>query len=174
METMRTSCCKSKIAIPKKVEAANGSMSLLSTILLILIPKCPLCLTAYMSAMVLFFDIEYATLVPVLLHTKPIMGLVIIAMILLNRKDKRTLIALAIAGLALTFLVFKTYFVTALFLPDWLIYIAFIFAIWYNGNFKYFYRFIKSKKKSATVSRLQKRTLPSLNKSDKKTKTLHS
>ena len=151
MEITKTSCCKTKLYAPKKVEAANGSMSFLSTILLILIPKCPLCLTAYMSAMVLFFDIEYATLVPVLLHTKPIMGLLIITMILLNRKDKRTLIALAIAGLALTMLILKTYFGAALFMPDWIIYIAFIFSIWYNGNFQYFYNFIRSRKRE-TVS----------------------
>lgn len=153
MEISKTGCCKTKLHSPKKVEAANGSMSFLSTVFLILIPKCPLCLTAYMSALVLFFDIEYATLVPVLLHTKPIMGLVIIAMILMNRKDKRTLVSLAIAGLALTLLVLKTYFATALLMPDWIIYIAFIFAIWYNGNFQYFYHFIKSKRKVAATSR---------------------
>ena len=154
MKIAKTGCCKTKLHTHKKVDVANGSMSFLSTVLLILIPKCPLCLTAYMSAMVLFFDIEYTTLVPVLLHTKPIMGLVIIAMILMNRKDKRTLISLAIAGIALTFLVLKTYFATALLMPDWIIYIAFIFAIWYNGNFQYFYRFLKSKRKHTAASRL--------------------
>lgn len=148
----KTTCCKTKFAAAKKTEAANGSMSFLSTILLILIPKCPLCLTAYMSAMVLFFDIEYATLVPVLLHTKPVMGLLIITMILMNRKDKRTLIAVALAGIALTFLVLKTYYGIAFLVPDWLIYIAFIFAIWYNGNFRYFYRFVRFGKKGETVS----------------------
>lgn len=146
MQITKTGCCKTKFVSPKKADATNGSMSLLSTILLILIPKCPLCLTAYMSAMVLFFDIEYTTLVPVLLHTKPVMGLLIITMILMNRKDKRTVIALAIAGFALTLLLLKTYFGIALLMPDWIIYTAFIFAIWYNGNFQYFYRFIKSKK----------------------------
>ena len=152
MEMTKTTCCKSKFTAPKKVEVANGSMSFLSTILLILIPKCPLCLTAYMSAMVLFFDIEYATLVPVLLHTKPVMGILIIVMILMNRKDKRTLISLAISGIALTLLILKTYFDIAFFIPDWAIYIAFIFAIWYNGNFQYFYRYIKSKKQSEAFS----------------------
>jgi len=91
MEITKTGCCKTKSHLPKKIDAANGSMSFLSTVLLILIPKCPLCLTAYMSAMVLFFDIEYATLVPILLHTKPVMGLIIITMIILNRKDKERL-----------------------------------------------------------------------------------
>lgn len=149
MEIAKKNCCKTKFPTSKKVAAANGSMSFLSTVLLILIPKCPLCLTAYMSAMVLFFDIEYSTLVPVLLHTKPLMGLLIITLILMNRKDKRTLVSLAIAGLALAFLVLKTYFAIALLMPDWLIYIAFVFAIWYNGNFQYFYRFIKSKRQGA-------------------------
>ena len=152
MEITKTGCCKTKLQTTKKVEAANGSMSFLSTVLLILIPKCPLCMTAYMSALVLFFDIEYTTLVPVLLHTKPIMGLIIIAMILLNRKDKRTLVSLAIAAVALTFLILKTYFATALFMPDWIIYIAFIFAIWYNGNFQYFYRFLRSQKRKEITS----------------------
>lgn len=152
MEISKTNCCKNKFHTPKKVDAANGSMSFLSTVLLILIPKCPLCLTAYMSALVLFFDIEYATLVPILLHTKPVMGLIIIAMILLNRKDKRTILSLTIAGFAFTFLVLKTYFATALFFPDWIIYIAFIFAIWYNGNFQYFYRFVRFGRKARAVS----------------------
>ena len=152
MEISKTGCCKTKLRTTQKVEAANGSMSFLSTILLILIPKCPLCLTAYMSAMVLFFDIEYATLVPILLHTKPIMGLLIITMILMNRKDKRTLIALVISGIALTFLVLKTYFNTVALMPDWFIYIAFIFAIWYNGNFQYFYRFVRFGKKGEVIS----------------------
>lgn len=151
MKITKTGCCKTKSHTPKKVDATNGSMSFLSTVLLILIPKCPLCLTAYMSAMVLFFDIEYTTLVPILLHTKPIMGLIIIAMILINRKDKRTLISICIAGIALTFLVLKTYYNTAV-LPDWVFYSAFTFAIWYNGNFQYFYRFIQLKRKGKVVS----------------------
>lgn len=152
MEITKTTCCKSKLHTPKKLDATNGSMSLFSTVLLILIPKCPLCLTAYMSAMVLFFDIEYATLTPVLLHTKPAMGLLIIIMILMNRKDKRTVVSLAIAGLALTFLILKTYYNLAVVIPDWMIYIAFIFAIWYNGNFQYFYRFVRFGKKGEAVS----------------------
>ncbi|WP_273566486.1 hypothetical protein [Maribacter halichondriae] len=151
MEITKTGCCKAKVHTPKKVEAANGSMSFLSTILLILIPKCPLCMTAYMSAMVLFFDVEYSTLVPVLLHTKPIMGIIIITMIILNRKDKRTWISLGIATTALAFLISKTYYNVAV-LPDWLLYTAFIFAIWYNGNFRYFYRFIRFGRQKEAVS----------------------
>lgn len=143
MKTVESKCCNSRVSRPKKGSGVNGSMSLLSTILLILIPKCPLCLTAYMSAMVLFFDIENEQLVPVLLHAKPVLGVLILLMILLNFRGKRTFVSLGIAGVSMFFLLLKTYYATPL-LPDWVVYTAFFFAIWYNGNFQYFYRFIRS------------------------------
>ena len=142
METAESKCCKTRLSRPKKGAGANGSMSLLSTILLILIPKCPLCLTAYMSAMVLFFDIENEQLVPMLLHAKPVLGALIILMILLNFRGRRTFVSLGIAVVSMVFLLLKTYYATPL-LPDWVLYTAFFFAIWYNGNFQYFYRFIR-------------------------------
>jgi len=104
-----------------------------------------LCLTAYMGDNVMFFDIENAQLTPFLLHTKPVIGVVIILIILLNNKGRRTIIALEIAAIALLFSVSKTYYNTAI-LPDWLLYTAFFFAIWYNGNFQYFYRIIRYEK----------------------------
>jgi hypothetical protein len=142
MNPAESKCCKTRISPANKGDGANGSMSLLSTILLILIPKCPLCLTAYMSAMVLFFDIENEQLVPILLHGKPVLGMLILLMILLNFRGKRTLISLGIASVAMIFLLLKTYYATTL-LPDWLLYSVFIFAIWHNGNFQYFFRFIR-------------------------------
>ena len=72
----------------------------------------------------------------------PFKPLVIILMILLNNKGRRTIISLSIAAVSLAFLVSKTYYNAAI-LPDWLLYTAFFFAIWYNGNFQYFYRFIR-------------------------------
>jgi hypothetical protein len=61
----------------------------------------------------------------------------------MNRRGKRTQISLGIAATTTLFLVMKTYFGMALAVPDWLLYTAFVFAIWYNGNFQYFYRFIR-------------------------------
>jgi hypothetical protein len=142
MKAADSKCCKTRLSPAKKGSGANGSMSLFSTILLILIPKCPLCLTAYMSAMVLFFDIENEQLVPILLHAKPVLGALILLMILLNFRGKRTFISLGIAGVSMFFLLLKTYYATPL-LPDWVLYTSFFFAIWYNGNFQYFYRFIR-------------------------------
>ena len=142
MESTPSKCCKTKFEPRQIAGGANGSMSFLSTLLLILIPKCPLCLTAYMSAVVMFFDIENEQLIPILTHAKPVMGTIIILMIVLNQRGRRTLISLGIASLAMLFLLLKTYYATYV-LPDWLLYAVFIFAIWYNGNFHYFCRFIR-------------------------------
>lgn len=151
MKTAETKCCKTRMAPPNRVNGASGSMSFLTTLLLILIPKCPLCLTAYMSAAVLFFDIENEQLVPVLLHAKPVLGGVILLMILLNRRGKRTLISLGLASLTMVLLLLKTYYAIDL-LPDGMLYAAFILAIWYNGNFMYFYRFIRSGRQKEALS----------------------
>ncbi|MEJ2585003.1 MAG: hypothetical protein P8Z38_08150 [Robiginitalea sp.] len=151
MKTAEPKCCNTRISASKKGTGANGSMSLLSTILLILIPKCPLCLTAYMSAMVLFFDIDNEHLVPILLHAKPVLAGLILLMILMNFRGRRTFVSLGISITAMVFLLLKTYYATAL-LPDWVLYTAFFFAIWYNGNFQYFYRFIRFRLQKKSIA----------------------
>ena len=152
MEAVKSNCCKTKTTSHKKPGGAGGSMSLLSTMLLILLPKCPLCFAAYLSAMALFFDVENEQLVPILIHAKPLLGVIIIALILFNQRGRRTWIALGLAITAMVFLVVQTYFDTAL-LPDWIIYTAFFFSIWYNGNFKYFYLFVRFGRQQPQVVR---------------------
>jgi len=143
METLKsTSCCKAKKIPLKKGMKANGTLSFFSTLLLILLPKCPLCIGAYTGAALLFFDISNAEVAPVLLHAKPILGASILLMILLNRRGKRTVLAVAIAVTALTLLILSTYFYME-YLSEVVLYFAFFFAIWYNGNFSHFYRFIR-------------------------------
>ncbi len=151
MDVLNKGCCKTKTDPAKQIDAANGSMSFLSTLLLILIPKCPLCMTAYMSALVLYFDIEYATLVPILQNTKPVMGVLIILMILMRRKDKRTLVSLGISSMGLLLIILTTYFHMVL-VPNWMVYTAFVFAIWYNGNFQYFIKFLKRESKTKLIN----------------------
>lgn len=51
-------------------------------------------------------------------------------------------VALAIVLVSMLFLLLDTYANLHL-LPAWVIYSAFFAGAWYNGNFEYFYRFLK-------------------------------
>jgi hypothetical protein len=132
------------MAANKSIARTSNGVSFFSTVLIILLPKCPLCITAYMGAILLFFDIDYGQLAPFLLHAKPVLGALIVAMILLNYKGRKTVISAGIATVAGVFIILKSYFYIDT-LDDWILYVAFIFAIWYNGNFMHFFRFIKTR-----------------------------
>lgn len=91
----------------------------------------------------MFFDIEITALQPIADHGKPVLGLIIIALIAFNYNVKKSKVALGIAILAIVLLLLSTYGNVHI-LPEWLIYAGFFFAAWYNGNFRYFYRFLRS------------------------------
>ncbi len=146
METQKTSCYSQRsndVVLQKKPSFKSGILSFFTTALIIVLPKCPLCVAAYSSALLLFFDME--TLMPVLLHGKPVLGVLIIALIAFNYNPKKSKVALAVSGLALIVLILATYYYLYL-VPNWIIYSAFLFAAWYNGNFRYFYSFIVNSK----------------------------
>lgn len=153
MERSHTPCCNSKITTRKRIAKTSNGVSFLSTLLIILLPKCPLCITAYMGAILLFFDVDYGQIAPFLQHAKPILGVLIITMILLNFKGKRTIISVGIATVAAVFIILKSYFYIDL-LEDWILYAGFILAIWYNGNFIHFFRFIKTSTNRISSSQL--------------------
>ncbi|MGB5820582.1 MAG: hypothetical protein WBG90_13950 [Saonia sp.] len=142
MEAVKSSCCKNKLIPVRKASGSNGTLSIFSTILMILLPKCPLCITAYMGAILMFFDIETSQMGPFLLHAKPVLGIIILIMILLNNKGRKTVVAFCVALTALLLLVLSTYFYIAV-VADAVLYVVFFLAIWYNGNFECFYRFIR-------------------------------
>ena len=145
METSKSSCCK-KIHRPTEIgSGSNGYISFLSTLLLILLPKCPFCVVAYTGAILMFFDINYSQLAPFLLHAKPILGGIIVLMILLNNLGRKTIISTIISVTALMLLILNAYFYIEL-MPQWVLYTSFVFAIWYNGNFEYFFRYLRRKK----------------------------
>ncbi|TVZ27135.1 hypothetical protein JM83_2158 [Gillisia sp. Hel_I_86] len=147
MESENTSCCNSQeTAVLKKAHTfKSGLMSFLSTALIIVLPKCPFCVAAYSGAILMFFDVENEALIPFFLHGKPVLGVVIIALIFFNFNTKKSKIALSISIFALILLLLSTYGNIRL-VPDWIIYIGFLFAVWYNGNFRYFYNFLKTSK----------------------------
>jgi hypothetical protein len=80
---------------------------------------------------------------PILHHAKPILGMLIIIMILMNDKGKKTLVSALIASIAVGATILENYYQLTL-LPTWLIYSMLFFAIWHNGNFVNFFRFLRS------------------------------
>ena len=84
----------SKICHPEKIAGGSNSsktgfMSILTTSLMIILPKCPFCIAAYSGALLMFFDVDNMALVPIFTHLKPFLGFSILVLIVLNfKKDK--------------------------------------------------------------------------------------
>lgn len=146
MESQKSTCCKSKplIVLDKNPSRKSGFISFLSTALIIILPKCPFCIAAYSGAFLMFYEVDTASLAPVFLHLKPLLGLLVLGSILFNFKGRKSKIATLIVTIAFIFLILGTYFQVQV-IPNWTIYTAFFFGAWYNGNFEYFYRFLKFK-----------------------------
>ncbi|MGB5203151.1 hypothetical protein [Eudoraea sp.] len=145
MENIKSTCCK-KVHTPSKLASGSkGFISFISTLLLILLPKCPFCVIAYTGAILMFFDIDNSQLAPFLLHAKPILGTIVVLMILLNNRGRKTFIATIISGTALVLLILSAYLNIQI-IPEWALYTSFVFAIWYNGNFEYFFRYLGLRK----------------------------
>lgn len=141
---MKSSCCQSKKISTKSADKLNGISSFMTTLLIILLPKCPLCIGAYAGAALLFFDVEGSQLAPYFVHIRPILGVAILVLILMNNKGRKTLIAASISALALILLMLSTYLSVDV-VPLWILYIAFVLSIWFNGNFEYFFRYLRVK-----------------------------
>ena len=144
MHTEKTTCCKTKpvVALKRTPSKKNGFLSFLSTALIIILPKCPFCIAAYSGALFMFYEVDAAALAPVYVHLKPLLGMLVTATIAMNYKGRKSQVALAIVLVSMLFLLLDTYANIHL-LPAWVIYSAFFAGAWYNGNFEYFYRFLK-------------------------------
>ena len=150
MATEQTTCCKSKpiLTIDKKPSKKGGFLSFISAALIILLPKCPFCIAAYSGALVMFYEVDSASLAPIFTHLKPLLGLLVLTSILLNFKGRKSKVAVVITAVAFTLLLLEVYLNMHL-IPTWIIYLGFFLGAWYNGNFVHFYRFLKSKKNNA-------------------------
>ena len=146
-----TACCKSKrvLTIEKAPRKKGGFLSFISAALIILLPKCPFCIAAYSGAMMMFYEVDSASLAPIFTHVKPLLGLLVLTSILLNFKGRKSKIAVSITAAAFTLLILEVYFNIHV-IPTWIVYLGFFFGAWYNGNFVHFYRFLKSRRKRAT------------------------
>ncbi len=140
MDQKCTSCKKTR---NWKILSSSRS-SVLSTLLIIIIPKCPICIMAYTSAVTMCggADMYYAqnnwiSYIPLLL------GLAILVMLFFNYKGRQTWLAasIALAGFAMIVLTHQ------LVIPS-LYYnagtILFILAIWINGSFSSFISALKN------------------------------
>lgn len=137
-------CHADKIVSSHNQGFKGGFLSIMSTILLIILPKCPFCIAAYSGALLMFFDIDNSALIPFFEHLKPLLGISIWILIILNYKKNKTPVAISLASIALIVLLGDVYWNLTLVNNNY-IYLIFLFASWYNGNFKSFYSFLKNK-----------------------------
>jgi hypothetical protein len=126
----------------KKIWAGNSSI--FSMLLVILIPKCPFCIMAYTSAISMcggadmyFSQNNWVSYIPIVL------SLVVIALIFMNRRGKRTNVALALATVGfILILLTHQLILTAVWYNAGTILL--LLAIWLNGSFSSFVSSIKS------------------------------
>ena len=132
--------CESK----KRISLSTKS-SVLGGLLVVLIPKCPLCIMAYTSAISMCGTDAMVTSGNNWLSYVPIaLSALIVGLIAFNRKGTRSWFALAIA-LAATGLILATHQMWLS--PDFYNYgtILLFFAIWLNSNYVHTLRFIQQK-----------------------------
>jgi len=141
----KSESCKSKNTSINTKNKRTGFASFITTLFIVILPKCPFCIAAYSSTLLLFWDLQVSELSIIYPHIKPFLGLIILTLILFNYRGRKTIYALIIAILAFTFLVEKAYFITQL-IPDWFIYLMFIFSVWLNGNFEFFLELFKKER----------------------------
>ncbi len=134
MNKYNSRCCnKNDIRKASKLNASDRG-SFFTTLLLILAPKCPYCILAYSSSLLLFLDIDNVSLIPFLNHIKPFLAIITVLIIYYNYKGQKTIVSLAIASFSLLLLLISTYTSTFI-IKDWVIYSMLFFSVWYNSNF---------------------------------------
>lgn len=128
-------------ATQQKKRAVLGS-SVLGAALMIIIPKCSFCVLAYSSAITMcggpdmyMAENNWASYIPL------VTSVFIIGMLLINRRGKRTYLALLLALIGLVFIAGTL----QLFLNEAYYHagtVLFFLAIWINSNFISFFHFL--------------------------------
>ncbi len=143
---MERSCSTCK---EDKKKIWTGNSSILGTLLVILIPKCPLCIMAYTSAISMcggadmyFSENNWVSYVPLGL------SLLVTGLIYMNRRGRRTYfaIAFALSGFILIILTHQLIISSVWYNAGTAL---LILAIWLNGSFSSFVSSIKNLKRSS-------------------------
>jgi membrane-bound ClpP family serine protease len=92
---------------------------------------------AYSSTALFFLDVEASALWPIFKYFQPALLALIYLSIILNRRGRRTWIALMIITMGSAFIVAESYFDSYLLPTSISIAIIFI-GCWFNGNFLFF------------------------------------
>ena len=139
---MSTSC--SSICNEHKETGKYKHTSFLSLLLIIILPNCPFCIMAYTSAITMcggpdmyLAENNWASFIPIIL------SILIISMIAINRRGRRTYIAILLTILGSLFIIG----VHQLYLGESFYYIGtflLFFGIWVNSSFLYTFFTIKS------------------------------
>lgn len=117
-------------------------LSSFSTLFLILLPKCPLCIMAYSSTFLFMLDVEYASMSAFLKYSQPLLISLVIVSVLMNYHGKKTIYAVLIILLSSFFIIYESF--TMIEIIDKRFAIAAIFlACWFNGNFSFFINAVK-------------------------------
>ena len=138
---MKGACCKKN-----KRKIQTQGLGFFTALMVALVPKCPLCIMAYSSAITLcsgktVFDSEPT----ISSYLSIVLALSVVIFLLLNYKRNKTPLAILFAGTG----------IVCLFLSEWIIgevaiyYIGtalLFFGVWYNASFLYFFNKIKKSK----------------------------
>lgn len=129
-------CC----GVNKVERKSSSGSSLLTGILIALIPKCPYCILAYSSAITMCSGTKLYMQSPGFLSYLPLaLAFLTLLFIVLNNRGKRTIAAAALVGTGSLMMLacqFYTFNINHYYIGTFLI----LFGVWVNASFRYFFR----------------------------------
>lgn len=136
--------CKTNTCYHTEKKSKSELISFWSWILIVILPKCPLCILSFSSAVSLcggktIFEktVGWTSYIPIILAA------IVITSFIINYKGTKTLTAITIALVSCAIILYGEY-ITKTEMTYYLGVAALFFACWINGSFHYFIRKMKS------------------------------